>query len=214
MAPNEKPQDNRRAALVQHLLIGGLTLYVVVLGVATVDELFDLGIFPPELDRQIRVHIKNLESSDPLVRAEAEKQLVEIGHFAIKLLIKGMHKETLRAKCAELLTKIVDDLDLQSQCKNTINRLGDRNPRVRKKAAWELYEIGPYAITALIEGLSHVREDVRHQIRPILKEITGQDFESDANKWKAWYDANQASLAFGTDVARWKRWYRHNLDNI
>jgi len=70
-----------------------LVIYTLTLGVATADELFNLGLFPTKLDKMIAAAVKQLESDDPGLRQKALQDLVEYGDFAVPQLIRALDKE-------------------------------------------------------------------------------------------------------------------------
>jgi len=166
------------------IILVGLTIYVIILGVATVDELFDLGIFPPELDKQISSHIAVLRdpSATPEAKKKADAALMDIGHFAIRQLIIELKHPDMKAKAADLLKRICAELDLEGQAQRTVERLGDRDPKERKKAAWELVEIGHWGLDAQIKGLGHIRDDIRRQLPRIVAQTASEYFGS--NPWQ------------------------------
>lgn len=164
------------------IILVGLTIYVIILGVATLDELFELGIFPPELDKQVNTHIAALR--DPAAAPEAKKTadaaLMDIGHFAVRQLILELKHPDMRAKAADLLKRICADLDLEGQAKNTVNKkLGSRDPKEREAGAWELVEIGHWGLAAQIEGLGHIRDDIRRTLPRVIAQTTAEYFGSD-----------------------------------
>ncbi len=76
-----------------NVLLGLLVAYVLSLAVVTVDQVFGPWIFLPEMDRQIKVQIAKLSSSDSTAQAEAFNDLVKTkGDFAVKALIKLLDK--------------------------------------------------------------------------------------------------------------------------
>ena len=81
---------NRRKADIG---LAVLVIYTLTLGVATADELFNLGLFPTKLDKMIAAAVKQLESDDPGLRQKALQDLVEYGDFAVPQLIRALDKE-------------------------------------------------------------------------------------------------------------------------
>jgi len=76
-----------------NVLLGLLVAYVISLAVVTVDQVFGPWIFLPEMDRQIKVQIAKLSSSDSTAQTEAFDDLVKTkGDFAVKALIKLLDK--------------------------------------------------------------------------------------------------------------------------
>jgi len=76
-----------------NVLLGLLVAYVISLAVVTVDQVFGPWIFLPEMDKQIKVQISKLSSSDPTAQQQAIDDLVKTkGDFAIKALINLLDK--------------------------------------------------------------------------------------------------------------------------
>lgn len=161
------------------ILLVGMTIYVLILGVATVDELFDLGIFPPELEKQIAGHIEALRTGDETAKKNAETQLLDIGHFALRQLIAELKTDDLKLKSADLLGKICADLDLDGQAARTVEKLGDRDAKVREQSEWELVEIGHFGLAAQVKALTHIREDIRLRMPRIITQTTSFYFGGD-----------------------------------
>ena len=177
------------------LLTLALAIYVVVLMAAAVDELFDLGLFPPELERQISQHIKELKGPDPLVQQAAAKWLVEEGHqFAVRQLIHELKRPDMKPKVAPILAQICQELDLEAQAKNAVTRLADNDAQTREEAAWELMEIGHFGLPAILKAMRHPRTDIRARLRRAIVQTTAMYFDSDAWKAEA-LDAQMADLA-------------------
>ena len=94
-----------------NILLGILVLYVISLGVVTLDELFDFGWFPTELEKQINVQIEKIKSDDPSLQEEGKMDILEDkGDFAVPQLIRLLddEKELTRKNAIELLTKLTD----------------------------------------------------------------------------------------------------------
>ena len=92
-----------------NILLGILVLYVISLGVVTLDELFDFGWFPTELEKQINVQIDKIKSDDPRVQEEGKRDILDDkGDFAVPQLIRllGDKKELTRKHAIDLLTKL------------------------------------------------------------------------------------------------------------
>lgn len=90
------------------ILLGVLFLYVISLGVVTLDELFHLGIFPTALEKQINVQIEKIENPDPKVQGEGMDAIIRIGDFAVPQLTKLLNSSniTTRKHAINLLTKL------------------------------------------------------------------------------------------------------------
>lgn len=87
----------------------GLTLliiYSITLGIATADEIFDLGIFPTKLEKMIAQSIEKLKSNDKQIQEQAMKELEEYGDFAVPQLIKAIDNENIRPLVLETLKKV------------------------------------------------------------------------------------------------------------
>lgn len=176
--------EQRKRRGWDRLLTIALAAYVLVLMAAAVDELFDLGIFPPELEKQISAHLEQLRDPDPLVRQTAEKWLVQEGHqFAVRQLIAELKDPKVRDKVAGILAKICSELDLEAQAKNAVTRLAGNDPNVSAEAAWELVEIGHFGIPAITKAMRHPRPDIRARLRQIIVQTTAMYFDSDP--WQA-----------------------------
>ena len=68
----------------------------------------------------------------------------------------------------------------------------DDNGYVRAMAAWALGEIGDVrAVEPLIAAITDESHDVQNRAPLALKQITGQDFGPDADKWAAWWKENR-----------------------
>lgn len=172
--------EQRKRRGWDRLLTIALAVYVLVLMVAAVDELFDLGVFPPELEKQITAHLKELRSSDTSARQAAEKWLIEEGHqFAVRQLIAELKNPQTRDKVAEILAKICSELDLEAQARNAVTRLAETDPSVSAEAAWELVEIGHFGIPAITKAMRHPRPDIRARLRQIIVQATARYFDSD-----------------------------------
>ena len=75
------------------LLLVGLTLYVLVLVVLTIDQLFGPWIMIPPLDRQLLRQMDTLTSSDAKARGKARAEIVSYHEFSIPLLIKRLKRD-------------------------------------------------------------------------------------------------------------------------
>ena len=160
------------------LLTIALAIYVLVLMTAAADELFDLGIFPPELEKQIAVRLKDMHSPDAQTQQAAEKWLVEEGHqFAIRQLIDKLRDEQIRDKVAGILAKICGELDLEAQAKNAVTRLADDNVNTSDEAAWELVEIGHFGLPAILKAMRRPRTAIRARLRSVIVLATAMYFD-------------------------------------
>ena len=76
-----------------------------------------------------------------------------------------------------------------------IKALEDEAEFVRSHTAEALGEIGDKtAVSALIQALSDKNIDVRLNAEEALKKLTGQDFDPDPAKWRAWWDENKDKI--------------------
>ena len=78
-----------------NLLLGGLTLYTLILVVLALDQLLPGGpwIMVPALDRQLLQEIETLASADEKERKKAEDEIVSYHEFSIPLLIKTLKRD-------------------------------------------------------------------------------------------------------------------------
>lgn len=85
-----------------------LVIFTVSLGVATMDELFQFGLFPTKLDRLIGEAIDKFESQDPRTRETGVREVIEYGDFAIQQLIKALDKkgqtQDVAVRCLKKIT--------------------------------------------------------------------------------------------------------------
>ena len=87
----EKKPDGRHAL---YIMIG-LTVYVAVLAVLAADQVFGLGLFPPELDRKLERDIASLaDASIPLEKRRATfEEVVGYHEFSVPHLIAALKKK-------------------------------------------------------------------------------------------------------------------------
>ncbi len=87
--------------------LGILVLYVVVLGVATADEVFSFGLFPTKLDRMICESIEKMQSPDAVTREEGKQEILEYGDFSVPQLIDALDEpEPLKGLALECLAEV------------------------------------------------------------------------------------------------------------
>ena len=171
--------QERKGRVSETLLTIALAIYVLVLMVAAVDELFDLGVFPPELEKQISQHLKQLRSADPMEQNAAEKWLIEEGHqFAVRQLIAELRDPQIQDRVGKILAQICSELDLEAQAKNAVTRMAGQAPRTQEKAAWELVEIGHFGVPAITQAMGHPRPDIRARLRRAIVLATAVYFPS------------------------------------
>ena len=73
-----------------------------------------------------------------------------------------------------------------------ISITGDEDPNVRGRAARALGTIGcQSAVEFLIEAFKDEDDWVWLHAQNSLKKLTGQDFGTDYDAWKAWYEENE-----------------------
>ena len=164
------------------LLTIALGIYVCVLMVAAVDELFDVGIFPPELERDIAVWIKELRHEDQKVQARAEDKLANDGHqFAIRQLINELRDPDpkFRDRVAAILATICAELDLEAQAEQAVKRLGSPDPETADEAQWELVEIGHWGVPAILDAMGRRDPAVKDRLRRALVQATSMYFDDD-----------------------------------
>lgn len=86
-----------------------LIIYTLSLGVATADQIFNLGFFPTKLDRMVSVSIEKFSSKAKNDREKALKEVIEYGDFAVPQLIEALDRDEQTRKLAlEALRKIND----------------------------------------------------------------------------------------------------------
>jgi len=89
-----------------NILVVGLVVYALVLAVLAADQLFNLGLFPPELDKMLRRDIRTLAAivSDPNLTDEEKKakaqpiaeEIVNYHEFSVPHLIKALESKDTR----------------------------------------------------------------------------------------------------------------------
>jgi len=90
-----KPPAARKGFLTRHraaILLAALVLYTVALAVAVGDEIFHLGFFPTDMERQARTIIEEFDDPDPGVRSAAVERLFQQieGFVAVPELIRAL----------------------------------------------------------------------------------------------------------------------------
>ena len=91
-----------------NLLLGGLTVYTIILVVLAIDQLFGPWIMVPALDRQLLRQIDKLTSVDAKAREKAHAEIVSYHEFSIPLLIKALKRDdsTLQPRATACLVEI------------------------------------------------------------------------------------------------------------
>ena len=89
MADKTKPTPRQAK-----LLLLGLGAYVLVLAVLAADQVFGLGLLPPQLDTHISRNIKSLgdTSLPPEKRRQVMRQIIDYHEFSIPHLINALEK--------------------------------------------------------------------------------------------------------------------------
>ncbi len=112
MEERPRPSARRPSFLVRHrekVVTAGLVGLTVALGVATADELLDLGLFPTRLEREARDLIARFAADEPTRRQAAAKLARDVDAFvAIPELIRalGSREARVRRLAAECLRKL------------------------------------------------------------------------------------------------------------
>ena len=70
--------------------LGILIVYTLTLGVATVDEIFHLGLFPTKLDKMVAAAIEKTNSPDQEEVKRAVNEIVEYGDFSVPQLVAAL----------------------------------------------------------------------------------------------------------------------------
>ncbi len=175
------------------LLTIALAIYVCVLALAAVDELFDLGVFPPELERQIAAKIDDLRSTDPMKVDRAEKWLFEEGHqFAVRQLINELKDPQIGAKAAQILAKICNELDLEAMAEQQVKQLaGGPDTKLADEAQWTLVEIGHFGIPAMLKAMGHPDPTLKDRVRRALVLSTAMYFDTFGDPLDAIWEAER-----------------------
>jgi len=112
MEERPRPFARRPSFLVRHrekVVTAGLVGLTIALGVATADELLDLGLFPTRLEREARDLIARFAADEPTRREAAAKLVRDVDAFvAIPELIRalGSREARVRRLAAECLRKL------------------------------------------------------------------------------------------------------------
>ena len=189
------------------LLVGGLTVYVGVLGVLTADNVFHLGLFPPKLDRILAADIGKLNSADAKTRQAAQDEIVAYHEFSIPPLIRALDRGDAQQKerCADCLRLIAAKYFLSEanygtdaaawkqwwSIEQAIDGLRDERPSAREASKAEIARHGRTAIPVLIDTLRDPSKTVRLLAGETLAQITGQNLGLDREKWQAWWKTEE-----------------------
>jgi len=112
MEERPRPHARRASFLARHrekFVTAGLLGLTIALGVATADELLDLGLFPTRLEREARDLIAQFAADERTRREAAAKLMRDVEPFvAIPELIRalGSREARIRQLAAECLRKL------------------------------------------------------------------------------------------------------------
>ena len=127
---------------------------------------------------------------DHNVRFEAASAMGDVGDSScVEPLIVALNdNEPVREVAIRSLGKIGD----QQAILPLVDALQDENWEIRSMAARSLGAIGDAsAVEPLIIALENESESVRWYIIQALSNITGENFDHNAAKWRAWFQKNQ-----------------------
>ena len=130
-APAERPP----AGLGTKLALAALCLYVLVLAVLTADQVFELGIHPPELDRMIRTRIGVLKDPalTPEQRAQNEELIIGYHEFSVPHLLRALPKAEGAQR--ESIVRCLQDIALKFFEPEDPEALGRPSPVALRKIA-------------------------------------------------------------------------------
>jgi vesicle coat complex subunit len=114
----------------------------------------------------------------------------------VAILIKKLkHKDVkIREEAAETLGELKDPRAVEP----LIKALKDKDSRVRSEAAIALGKLrDPRAVEPLIEALKDKDPEVPPNADYALREITGQDFGVNPEKWQKWWEENKGRFIKG-----------------
>jgi len=137
-APEKKVQA-QHSSPVAACVAGICFLYGLSLGAITIDEIFRLGWFPTELEKQVQRNINGLASSDQKEREKALKALeTSPGFVLVPSLIRELESEQegRRVSSARLLTNRTREY-LNG---NLLGYAPDAPPEQRKQAIQKLWD--------------------------------------------------------------------------
>ena len=103
-ASARKADDAKKGNLLPNLIVAGFCIYALILAVLTVDQIFNLGLYPPKLDRMLSSHIQALGNPDlkPEEKQALADELVSYHEFSVPLLLKAVKKGDPQVKPAAL----------------------------------------------------------------------------------------------------------------
>lgn len=191
----------------------GFAVYVGTLGVLTADNIFQLGLFPPKLDRILMADIAKLASQDEKEAKAAQEEIVSYHEFSVPPLLRAMERGDAahQARCAECLRLIASRYFLSDANYGTdsaawrrwwsviqaMDGLHDERPSARKKAQEQIAEHGRFAIPILIDALRDPNRTFCVLVADTLAQIaatvdnTKPHFGPDREKWLAWWKTQQ-----------------------
>lgn len=140
-----------------------------------------LTLIPNEISSEVKEKIDKLSSSVGLERAQAAFDLGEMG--------------TRATSSIPFLIEIIDDDTFKvSLPSRYVEGLGYEITTPGEEAKRALIKIGKLSIKPLIKALDNDNAKIQHRVAEALKEITGEDFGEDINKWQNWWEQNKVKL--------------------
>jgi len=137
-APDEKVEAEKSSP-VAACAAGICLLYGLSLGAITVDEVFRLGWFPTELEKQVRANINHLASSDLQERARALKALeTSPGFVLVPSLIQELEAEQEERRVA--VARILRNRTREYLNGNLLGYSPDASVEQRQQAILKLWD--------------------------------------------------------------------------
>ena len=90
-----------------------LVVYTVGLGVATADQVFDLGLFPAKLDRMIAESINKFDSAEKTDREAGLHEILQYGDFSVPQLIDALDRSQQTRNLAIQSLKAITGQELE-----------------------------------------------------------------------------------------------------
>jgi len=134
-SPENAPEGQSRRRWAPRALLSGLGLYALVRTVLTADQIFDLGLYPPRLDRMIIARIGRLADRNLSVeeRTNIEEWLISYHEFAVPHLLKALKKGEPAVVASA--TRCLQDIALKFFEPYDPRRPGQPTPEAKRKIA-------------------------------------------------------------------------------
>ena len=225
-APSDAPLTERQSKW----LLTGMTIYVIVLAVLAVDQIFELGLVRPELDRDL---IAKIESLDPSPGAVPSSELGQLRQAAMALAQPNMDPRIVDAALtihdsayAFRIGSMPDDATLKGMAQK-VESLREAKPPVQPAAAVGALVKQVRALADLTKGLppdQQKRLRDRHSVTEYI--INYHEFSislliralrkaTEPGKAASAYCLHQIAARFfnhrgaeGGDPEQWKAWWR------